>query len=169
MKVNLKNMLESADLPHGTITCKNPLVRANIVFIPNNTPSSKNSKINTKQGSFNSKTVQKYLREHGIQSYSSSRKEVKYYKIIPMTFPVGELRALFKDANFPVTIGMHFARNSKHKWDFHNACQIILDLFTAFDIIPDDNMDYIIPQCYWMNNKHFSYDKEKPGVYITIL
>jgi len=141
----------------------------NTVFIPYNVPSSKNSKINTGNRSFNSKTTQKYLRAFGIQTYSSARKEVKGYKTIPMTFPVKELNKLFSTSSYPITIGLHFVRNSRHKWDLHNACQIILDLFTAFDIIPDDNMDYIIPQCFWMNGKHYTYDKVNPGVYVTII
>ena len=137
-----------------------------IVFIKGNVPSSKNSKIN---GKFFSKTVQKYLRSFAIQSFSSTKKQVIGYKTIPMTFPVEELKELFKDKSYPITIGFHFVRNSKHKWDFHNACQIILDLLTAFDIIEDDNMDCIIPQCLWMNDSHYTYDKENPGVYIKII
>ena len=138
------------------------------IFISGNVPSSKNSKINTSRGSFNSKTVQKYLRSYGIQHYSSSKKEIKTYKTIPMTFPVDELKELFKDKQYPIIIGMHFVRGSKHKWDFHNACQIILDLFTAFDIIEDDNMDCIIPECLFINGKHYSYSKENPGVIVLI-
>ncbi len=138
------------------------------IFIKGNVPSSKNSKINTSKGSFNSKTVQKYLRNYGIISYSSSKKEVKTYKTIPMTFPVNELKELFKDHTYPIVIEMHFIRGTKHKWDFHNVCQIILDLFTAFDIIEDDNMDCIIPQCFAMNNSYYTYDRENPGVWIKI-
>ena len=140
-----------------------------MIFIKGNVASSKNSKINTSKGSFNSKTVQKYLKSLGIQSYSSSKKEVKIYKTIPLTFPLKELKELFKDKSYPIIIGMHFVRNTKHKFDFHNACQIILDLFTAFDIIEDDNMDCIIPQVLWINQSHFSYDKENPGVWIDLI
>jgi hypothetical protein len=139
------------------------------MFIKGNLPSSKNSRINTSKGSFNSKTVQKYLRSFGIQHYSSSKKEVKGYKTIPMTFPVEELKELFKDKEYPVVIGLHFVRNSKHRWDFHNGVQLFLDLLTAFDIIEDDNMDCIIPMPMKVDNKWYSYNKENPGVEIKIL
>ena len=49
------------------------------LFIQNNVPSLKNSKIKTSRGIFSSKTVGKYLRSLGIQSYSSSKKLVKGY------------------------------------------------------------------------------------------
>jgi len=138
------------------------------VFIPGNVPSSKNSKIKTARGIFHSKTVMKYLRSFGIKHFSPSRKVIEKYKTILMTFPVNELKELFKNVEYPVIVELHFIRGSKHKWDFHNACQIILDLLTAFDIIPDDNMDYIIPQCMFIKRKHYSYDKENAGILINI-
>ena len=136
------------------------------VFISGNIPSSKNSKIN---GKFFSKTVMKFLRSHGIQSFSSSKKFVKEYKTIPMTFPVEELTQLFKDKEFPLIVGMHFIRGTRHKCDFGNMQQILADLFTAFDIIPDDNMDYFFAVPFPIEGKYYSYDKETPGVIIKIL
>ena len=136
------------------------------VFIKGNVPSSKNSKI---KGRFFSPTVQKYLRSHGIKSFSSRRKEVEFYKTIECTFPVTELQELLKNVKYPVIIGFHFIRGTKHKWDFHNACQILLDVFTAFDIIQDDDMTHIIPQCLWIEGNHYSYDKSNPGVIIQII
>ena len=136
------------------------------VFIKYNTPSSKNSKIN---GKFFSKTVQKYLRNHGIKSFSSRKKTVEKYTTIPMTFPVEELKELFKNKEYPIIIGFHFVRDSKRQWDFVNIVQIILDLFTAFDIIEDDSIDYIIPMPFKIENKWYSINKENPGVIIKIL
>ena len=49
------------------------------LFIGTNVPSLKNSKIKTSRGIFSSKTVGKYLRGLGIQSFSSSKKIVKGY------------------------------------------------------------------------------------------
>ena len=128
-----------------------------------------NSKIATKKGVFSSKTVQKFLRSYGIKHYSSGKKVVERYKTIPMTFPVDEIKELFKDAEWPVEIGMHFVRASRHRFDFVNAVQILLDLFTSFDIIPDDNMDYITPRAFKMDGKFYSYDKDNPGVWIKII
>lgn len=137
-----------------------------MIFIKYNIPSSKNSKI---KGRFFSKTVQKFLRSYGIQSFSSRKKEVIGYKTIPMTFPVNELKELFKDIDYPLIVGMHFVRGTRHKCDFGNLQQILADLFTAFDIIPDDNMDYFFAVPLNLNGEFYSYNKENPGVFIKIL
>lgn len=148
-----------------------------MVFISGNIPSSKNSKVATSRGVFHSKTVSKWLRMQGIQHYSSGRKEVVKYKTIPFIFPVEELKKLF-ESNFwktdnykeePIKIGLHFVRDKKTKFDFHNACQIIFDLLVAFDIIDDDNMDCVIPYAHKINGKYYSIDKLNPGCWITIL
>jgi hypothetical protein len=135
-----------------------------MIFIPGNVPSLKNSKIKTSRGIFPSKTVKSYLSSLGIQSYSASKKEVKGYKTRENIF-----LELFKDIKiekYPVIVHFHFVRDSKRKWDFNNANSILTDLMTAHNIIEDDNMDCIIPQCLWIDNKQYSYDKEKPGVYV---
>lgn len=138
-----------------------------MIFIEKNVPSSKNSKIN---GKFFSKTVARYLRSFGIKSFSSRKKTVDTYKTIPMTFPVNQLKEYFDTCNErPIILGFHYIRGSRHKFDFGNINQILLDLFTAFDIIEDDNMDVVVPMPFKINNKWYSYDKENPGVYISIL
>lgn len=140
-----------------------------MVFIPYNVPSSKNSKIKTKKGIFHSKTVSKYLRNLGIQSYSSSKKEISLYKTIPLIFPIEELKELFKNETPPFLLGMHFIRDSKRKADFHNLVQLPLDLLTAFNIIDDDNMDCLFPIPLKKENKYYSIDKKNPGLIIEIL
>ena len=139
------------------------------IFIPGNTASSKNSKINTSRGSFMSKTCKNYLRSLGIQSFSSSKKDVKLYKTIPLTFPVNELKEMFRDVSKPTFVGMHFVRGTRHRADFSNLQQLIADLFTAFDIIEDDDMDNFFAVPLKIDDKWYSYDKENPGVYIKIL
>ena len=56
-----------------------------MIFIPSNVPSLKNSKVKTSKGIFPSKTVTKYIRGLGIQSYNSRKKEVKGYTGDPTT------------------------------------------------------------------------------------
>jgi len=139
-------------------------------FINGNVPSLKNSKIKTSKGIFPSKTVVKYLKSLGIKRYSSKRKEVVHYinkKVVLPTYKKDWDKEI-KNKKYPYLIGFHFIRGSKHKFDFHNAVQILADLFTAYDFIEDDNMDYFIPLPYKKNNKWYSYNKEKPGVWIRI-
>lgn len=147
------------------------MVENELIFIPGNVPSSKNSRINTKNGSFASVTVKRYLKNLGIQSYSSSKKTVKGYVNRPNL--IENLREDFLNQTsgkqLPLEIGFHFVRDSKRKFDFHNIIQVVLDILTASDIIIDDNMDCVIPFALKIENKFYSVDKEYPGVWIKII
>ena len=147
------------------------MVENELIFIPGNVPSSKNSRINTKHGSFASKTVKAYLNSLGIQSYSSSKKIVKGY--VNKSNLIENLREDFlkqiEGKELPLEIGFHFVRNSKRKFDFHNIVQISLDLLTAHDFIIDDNMDCVIPFALKIDNKFYSVDKMNPGVWVKII
>jgi len=147
------------------------MVENKLIFIPGNVPSSKNSRINTKHGSFASKTVKSYLNNLGVQYYSSSKKLVKGYVNKPNL--IENLREEFLNQTsgkqLPLEIGFHFVRNSKRKFDFHNIVQIVLDLMTAHDIIEDDNMDCVIPFALKIGQGFYSVDKDNPGVYIKII
>ena len=152
-----------------------------MIFIPFNTPSLKNSKIKTSRGIFSSKTVKSYLGYLGIQSYSSSKKIVTGYKNRPNEFEllIPKFKELLKDKEFPVLVGFHFVRDSKRKFDFGNATEVIFDLLTAHGIIPDDNMSFVFPSVISIDgilptkeniNKYewHSINKDNPGVYVTI-
>ena len=147
------------------------MVENELIFIPGNVPSSKNSRINTKHGSFASKTVKAYLNSLGIQSYSSSKKLVKGYVNKPNL--IENLREDFlkqiEGKELPLEIGFHFVRDSRRKFDFHNIVQVVLDLLTASDFIIDDNMDCVIPFALQRDNKFYSVDKENCGVWIKII
>ena len=147
------------------------MVNNKLIFIPGNVPSSKNSRINTKHGSFASKTVKAYLNSLGIQSYSSSKKIVKGYVNKPNV--IEGLRESFlkqtEGKELPLEIGFHFVRDSKRKFDFHNIVQVILDLMTASDIIIDDNMNCVIPFALKIGDDFYSVNKDDPGVYIKII
>ena len=158
------------------------MVENELIFIPGNVPSSKNSRINTKHGSFASKTVKAYLNSLGIQSYSSSKKIVKGYVTRENEFE--KLREQFEKAllnkGFPVLICFHFVRDSKRLFDFGNATEIIFDLLTAHDIIPDDNVSFIFPSIMTVDGilpneenirelEWYSINKECPGVLIKII
>lgn len=152
-----------------------------MIFIPYNTPSLKNSKVKTSKGVFSSKTVKKYLNKLGIQNYSSSKKIVKGYVAKENEFEIlrNEFKKSLENKRFPLLLGFHFIRDSKRKFDFGNATEIIFDLLTAHDIIPDDNISYIIPSIMSVDGvlpsisnmreiEWYSVNKEKPGVYLNI-
>jgi len=140
-----------------------------MIFIPYNTPSLKNSKVS---GKFRPKTVAKYLMQLGIRDYSASKKFVQEYKkglksYRPNLFKeaVGNY---FENRDYPILVGTHFVRRTRHKFDIINSQQIIFDLLTAHGFIEDDNADYVIPFSFKMNDKWYSFDKNNPGVYIKI-
>lgn len=152
-----------------------------MVFIPNNTPSLKNSKVKTSKGVFSSATVKKYLGLLGIQTYSSSKKTVKGYVSRPNLFKgfTEELATSIKEKGQPVLIGFHFVRDSKRAFDFGNATEIIFDLLTAHDIIEDDNVKFIFPSIMTIDgelptstnireHRWYSVNKEEAGVYLKI-
>lgn len=144
----------------------------NSIFIQGNVPSLKNSKIKTSRGIFPSKTVKKYLTNLGIQKYSVKDKEVIGYKTRPNLFEEHRsnwFKLLGEGRPDPIVVGIHFVRDSKRKFDFHNATQIIADLMVAHDFLSDDDMDCFIPMPVKHNGKWYSYDKSNPGVYLKVL
>lgn len=137
------------------------------IFLRGNIPSLKNSKV---MGRFPSKTVMKWLRLYGIQHYSSGRKEVKFFKRIQAVYDFEEIIAPLRDCkNYPLKLGFHFIRDSKRKWDFGNACQIVQDLMVAFDVIPDDDVSYLLPFPLEIGGEYWHINKDNPGVIIQIL
>lgn len=147
------------------------LIGDGFIFIPGNIPSLKNSKVKTKGGIFSSKTVTKFIRSLGIQSYSVSKKQVKGYVARPNKFLelIEPFKEQIKNEKKPYLIGFHFVRNSHRRFDFVNIVQIIADLLVAHDIIEDDDMTCFIPIPIKIDDRYFTIDKENPGVYIKIL
>jgi len=154
-----------------------------MMFIPGNVPSLKNSKIKTSRGIFSSKTVKKYIMALGIQSFSSSKQTVKGYVDPNRPNQFEALRphfeAMRKGKEYPLIIGYHHVRNSKRLFDFSNSVEIIQDLLTAHGFIPDDNVKYVLPVPMTIDGKlaiegkvreeeWYSVDKENPGVHIKL-
>lgn len=79
-----------------------------------------------------------------------------------------DFEKVLEGKNPPFKVGLHFVRNSKRRFDFNNANQIIADLIVAHNIIEDDDMDNYLPYPLEINGKHYTVDKESPGVYIKI-
>ena len=145
-----------------------------MIFIKNNVPSLKNSKIATTIGKapnkrvilLPSKTVKKYLKAMGIKKYSA-KGYVEEYATRENLFrkAVGNY---FYNCPKPVVVKFFFVRGSKHKFDFHNTVQILADLLVAHGFIEDDNMDCFIPIPMRVEDKWYGYDKDRPGVWLKI-
>lgn len=152
-----------------------------MVFVPGNIPSLKNSKVKTSRGIFHSPTVSKFIKSLGIQHFNSRKKEVKGYKdpLRPNQFEA--LRTSFEAMKCgkgePLIIGYHQVRNSKRLFDFSNSVELVQDLMTAHDFIEDDNVKYVFPVPMSIDGRLinesdprafplYSVDKENPGVWI---
>ena len=118
------------------------------IFIPGNVPSSKNSKRWTGKMLINSKTVMNYIKEskgYYLEYKNQFKKELKQHE-------------------YPVKISFKFIRKSKHKFDYINPALTVQDLMVKNGWIEEDNAEFMIPVF-----EQYEYDKEKPGVYITII
>lgn len=141
-----------------------------MIWIDGNVPSLKNSKVKGKNGIFASPTVKKYLQKVGVVKYSVRRQEVVDYKTRPNKFKEIEQvwNEMAQGKDKPLRVGFYFVRDSRRKFDFHNAVQILADLLVAHGFLEDDDMDCFIPVAMKMDGKYYHVDKEKPGVFIKI-
>ena len=124
-----------------------------MIFISGNTPSSKNSKqfVTLKTGKtllINSKTAQKYIKESKADWLINKN---EFFKML-------------KDKEKPYKVELYFIRDSKRKFDYINAAQIIFDLMQHYGYIEDDDSQNIIPVF-----KGFEVDKMNAGVEIEVL
>jgi Holliday junction resolvase RusA-like endonuclease len=120
------------------------------VFIPYNTPSSKNGRVWTGKNLIASKAVQNWRK--------NTRNFWKEYKD-------SFLKAIeIHNLKYPYHIEFKFVRGSKHKFDYVNPLQTVLDEMVTLGWIEDDNADVIKPSF-----GDYEYNKINPGVYITVL
>lgn len=124
-----------------------------MIFIAGNTPSSKNSKqfVTLKNGKkllLNSKIVRKYI--------DKSEMDWRFNKT--------EFFKMLKGKEKPYKIELYFIRDSRRKFDYINAAQIIFDLMQEYGYIEDDDSQNIIPVF-----KGFEVDKVRAGVEIEVL
>lgn len=124
-----------------------------MIFISGNTPSSKNSKqfVTLKTGKtllINSKTAQKYIKESKADWLINKN---EFFKIL-------------KGKEKPYKVELFFIRDSRRKFDYINAAQIVFDLMQHYGYIEDDDSQNIIPVF-----KGFEVDKARAGVEIEVL
>lgn len=129
-----------------------------MIFITGNTPSSKNSKriitiTSKKTGKkttklINSEVTEKYIKNSKADWVLNKRNFLKML--------VGKEK--------PYRIELYFIRDSRRKFDYINAAQIIFDLMQEYGYIEDDDSTNVIPIF-----KGFEVDKARAGVEIRVL
>ena len=117
------------------------------IFINDNVPSSKNGKRWTGKYLIHSKTTMRYIKD-------SKEEYLKY------TYPFKEF---IKRFNTPYIIHFKFYRKSRRKFDYVNPLQTVQDLMVRYQWLEDDSSDHLLPMF-----DTYEYNKEKPGVLITI-
>lgn len=117
----------------------------NSIFIPGNTPSSKNSKVWTGKFLVSSKTTRDYAKNHSDDYWINKVKFKKIFSGIPT----------------PYFVGMYFVRDSKRRFDYINICQVVADLMVMNGLIEDDSADFFVPVFLG-----YKVDKQHPGVYL---
>ena len=129
-----------------------------MIFIAGNTPSSKNSKriitiTNKKTGKkttrlINSEVTEKYIKTSKTDWILNKRNFLK----------------MLEGKEKPYRIELYFIRDSRRKFDYINAAQIVFDLMQEYGYIEDDDSQNIIPVF-----KGFEVDKDRTGVKIEVL
>ncbi|WP_335996891.1 hypothetical protein [Fusobacterium polymorphum] len=129
-----------------------------MIFIAGNTPSSKNSKriitiTNKKTGKkttrlINSEVTEKYIKNSKTDWVLNKRNFLKML--------VGKEK--------PYRVELYFIRDTRKRFDYINAAQIVFDLMQEYRYIEDDDSQNIIPVF-----KGFEVDKARAGVEIRVL
>lgn len=122
-----------------------------------NVPSSKNSRIFNIQRSmsFHSKTTQRYI---NVTKYAWSNKVA-----------ITAFKRCCENKHKPYKIGIHFIRDSRRKYDWINAVQIIQDLMVKNGWIDDDNTSEIIPFPMEVNGEYSSYIPNQGAVIFSLI
>jgi hypothetical protein len=129
------------------------------IFIPGNVASSKNSKQWTGKYLVDSKTTQRYRTSSAW-----------YWKLNKREF-----QKMLEGKDKPYIVKFFFVRDSRRKFDFVNMVQICQDLMVEYGWIADDNCNEMLPFPVIHNldplyeTKWYAVDKDKPGVYISVL
>lgn len=127
--------------------------RKNMIFIPGNITSSKNSKriIRSKKSGLlliiDSKATAAYKR-HSVEAWKAYREDF--------------LR-MCKGKPKPLHILFSFVRQDKRKFDFVNMLQLPLDCMVQYGWIEDDDYLNIVP----VINPEVKFDKQHPGLWIS--
>ena len=124
-----------------------------MLFIPENVPSSKNTKQWTGKRLISNKSVTKWKKE--TSNYWEEYKPL--------------FLEMIQNKELPLRIGFHFVRKTRHKFDQINPLQTIQDEMVKYGWIEDDNITILIPEPLLVDGTYFTYDPDNPGVYIKVL
>jgi len=76
----------------------------------------------------------------------------------------GRFFEMIEGKEFPIRISFKLYRPTKHRFDYVNCIQGILDQMVKCGLVPDDSADYVIPHF-----EPYEIDKINPRTEIVIL
>lgn len=123
-----------------------------LIFIPGNCPSSKNSRRWTGKYSIASKSVFKW-KKNTKQCWKDNKD-----KFLELT----------KDLPKPLFIGMFFVKGTNHDFDFNNPTQTIQDTMVDEEWITDDNTKVMFPIPFYIEDKLCDANKEYQGTFVKV-
>ena len=121
-----------------------------MIFINHNVASSKNGRQWTGTRSVASKSCQKYYKLSKSEWESPGNKE-RFLKML-------------EGKSKPYRVEFTFVRSSRRRFDYINPAQTCQDLMVKHGWLEDDNADILIPVF-----APYSYNKDKPGVWIRVI
>lgn len=152
-----------------------------IIFIPNNTPSLKNSKEIQQMYTGKSNCCNAPYIKLGNSKYKCSKcknicmlgtrpilvpsKTVLKYKTATTEYWIQNKKLWEKiSKSYPINLGLYFVRDSTRRFDYNNISQIIQDMMVDYQWIVDDN-------CKYINPVFLGYHKDIscPGAYIIVI
>ena len=129
-----------------------------MIFISGNTPSSKNSKrIITITSKKTGKKTTRLINSEVTEKYIKNSKA-------DWIINKNKFLSMVKNKSKPYKIELFFIRDSRRKFDYINAAQIVFDLMQEYGYIEDDDSTNVIPIF-----KGFEVDKARAGVKIDVL
>jgi len=119
---------------------------AECLIIRGNVPSSKNSRV------FSVKLKKSFKNKLCQEWEKSATKQIFDWKIL------NKIKEPLEGLNL---VSFHFVRDSRRKFDYHNACQIVFDILVECGVLVDDSADYAVPFF-----EGYEVDKKRAGVVV---
>lgn len=131
------------------------------IFIPGNIPSLKNSKVWTGKYLVHNPTVTRWFAHIGHR-----HKKGEPCANLGCVWNAEKRNFVYpiQGMKYPLKVGLRFVRDSKRRFDYINAAQVVQDMMVEHGWLPDDNADYLVPVFL-----PYEYDKTNPGVYIELV
>jgi len=167
------------------VDLRNKLFLSNSYFFPGNTPSLKNNKDIVEMWITSSLCCKAPVRREGkgkfMKAYcegcgnqtrmkrpiiTSSKRVKEYIKALEGCLLQNKPKFIMnlKNSSKPYIVGFYFIRATRHRFDFGNAMEVLLDAFTEYGYWEDDNMDVVMnfPLGYHV-------DPNRPGAYVVVM